>query len=209
MAKIYGQLEKAQLENVGADPSAGYPGRVFFNTVTKKAKLDDGVIVKELGGGGGGMSILWRNDSELAAIEETIYGIFCYGFSPGETQKVESVLKVPDSYTAGGQIRAKGKVFAKASGGNILLQTTATLVRNGVDILSSTTNQRVSTNSAQAIATGYLEYIVEFDLTSTIGEINSVAVGANDSIKIAISRSTDTSTEIAYIAPSSIEILNA
>lgn len=42
MAKIYSQLEKAQMENLAADPSAGVIGRLWWNTVSGKAMLDDG-----------------------------------------------------------------------------------------------------------------------------------------------------------------------
>lgn len=183
-----------------------YEGALWWATDENKLYGDDGANLTNIGSGGGS-SLLWRNDDELAAIEETIFGILCYGFSPGETQKITTVMKVPDSYSPGAQIRAKGKFFARNSGGNILLQTTATLVRNGVDIISSTTNQRVSTNSAETIVTGDLEYIVIWDISSTIGQINAVGISANDSIKISVSRATDTSTETAYIAPSSIEVL--
>lgn len=48
MAKIYGQLERAQLENLGADPSGGIAGRVFYNTADSKPKVDNGAAIKEL-----------------------------------------------------------------------------------------------------------------------------------------------------------------
>jgi hypothetical protein len=42
MSKIYGQLEKAQIENVGALPTAGVKGRVVFLTTDSKVYIDDG-----------------------------------------------------------------------------------------------------------------------------------------------------------------------
>jgi hypothetical protein len=46
MAKIYSQLEKAQLENRGSDPSAGTTGLVYINTATGKVMVDDGSSVR-------------------------------------------------------------------------------------------------------------------------------------------------------------------
>lgn len=48
MAKIYGQLEKAQLENLAVDPSPGKAGGVHFNTADEVAKLDDGSALHEI-----------------------------------------------------------------------------------------------------------------------------------------------------------------
>ena len=48
MAKIYGELEKAQLENVAADPTLGVTGRAVINTTDGKVKVDDGTSVKAM-----------------------------------------------------------------------------------------------------------------------------------------------------------------
>lgn len=48
MAKIYGQLENAQLENKSSDYSTGVVGRVWFNTGTGVIKYDDGSNVKTI-----------------------------------------------------------------------------------------------------------------------------------------------------------------
>ncbi len=48
MAKIWGQLERAQLENLAADPSGGVSGRVFFNATDKRVRVDDGVAVQDV-----------------------------------------------------------------------------------------------------------------------------------------------------------------
>src|ERR1044072_2814917 len=46
--KVYGQLEKAQLENVTATPTAGKAGRLVFRTDTAKIKVDDGTQFLEV-----------------------------------------------------------------------------------------------------------------------------------------------------------------
>jgi hypothetical protein len=48
MAKIFGQLENAQLENKAADYSAGVAGRFWINTVSLLPKFDTGAAIKEL-----------------------------------------------------------------------------------------------------------------------------------------------------------------
>ena len=51
MAKIYGQLERAQLENLASDPSAGTRGRVFWNNTLGRARVDNGSTIEDLGSG--------------------------------------------------------------------------------------------------------------------------------------------------------------
>ena len=48
MAKIWGQLERAQVENVGALPTAGIKGRIVFLTTDNKFYMDNGTSYKLL-----------------------------------------------------------------------------------------------------------------------------------------------------------------
>jgi hypothetical protein len=48
MAKIYGQLERAQIENVGALPTPGVKGRYVFLTTDSKFYFDDGTAFREV-----------------------------------------------------------------------------------------------------------------------------------------------------------------
>lgn len=48
MAKIYGQLENAQLENKAADYATGVAGRYWLNTTSLLAKFDTGAAIKTL-----------------------------------------------------------------------------------------------------------------------------------------------------------------
>lgn len=45
---VYGELKFADLHNLAADPSAGIIGRIYWNTVTLKAMLDDGTTILAL-----------------------------------------------------------------------------------------------------------------------------------------------------------------
>lgn len=46
--KVYSQLERAQLENLGADPAAATEGRIWWRTDTDKVKVDTGAAILEL-----------------------------------------------------------------------------------------------------------------------------------------------------------------
>ena len=72
MAKIYGELEKAQLENVTANPSLGTTGRAAFNTTTGKAVLDDGTSVKNMVTEDGAATL---ENKTIAAGSNTITGL--------------------------------------------------------------------------------------------------------------------------------------
>jgi hypothetical protein len=76
------------------------------------------------------------------------------------------------------------------------MRTVATLIRVATDPVSSTTNQRTSTNAAITLsgATQDEAQLLDFDLSSATGQINSVAVSANDLILVRLFRDTDTAT---------------
>jgi hypothetical protein len=46
--KVYGQLEAASLENLSTDPTLAVGGRIYFNTTTNTAVLDDGTNKRAL-----------------------------------------------------------------------------------------------------------------------------------------------------------------
>lgn len=46
--KLYGQAENAQLENKAADYTAGPVGRIWWNTTSGQAKIDDGTNIRAL-----------------------------------------------------------------------------------------------------------------------------------------------------------------
>jgi hypothetical protein len=48
MANIYGELTRAQLESLSADPTAGVTGRVFWHTVDLQFKSDSGTAVRAM-----------------------------------------------------------------------------------------------------------------------------------------------------------------
>jgi hypothetical protein len=77
------------------------------------------------------------------------------------------------------------------------MQTVATLIRPGTDAITSTTNQRTSTNSALNLSGGTVNIpqLIAFDLSSSIGQINGVNISSGDLIIVKLTRSAvDTAT---------------
>lgn len=144
-------------------------------------------------GGGGGGSLIWIEDANapLAAVENFMR---VYQYQSGLGQDLYTVLKVPATYTPGAQIKMRTFWYSPDASGTALIQTVSTLIRAGVDLITSTANQRTSTNAAvtQSGATQNIPQGVLLDITSTIGEINAVAVSAGDIIVVSLTRGTDT-----------------
>jgi hypothetical protein len=193
--KVYGQLEKAQFENVAVDPSPGYPGRAIWNTATKQAKIDDGVKMLSLGGGGGGASLVWNTDNGTPF--EVDNGALAFIFSvPAEGPQVnKAFFKVPESYNAGSQIKLYIHRYSADVTNTVLINANTYLVRTGTDPMDDTTNVEASGNVATALpGTAKVPQKIVLPLTSATGTINGVAVAAGDLLRIEMGRGTDTST---------------
>lgn len=145
--------------------------------------------------GGGGGSLAWE-ESENAPLPAIENNIRIYSFATGLAQSLYAVIKVPSTYTAGNPIKLKTYVYSNDTSGDVHMKTVATLIRVATDPVSSTTNQRTSTNAAITLsgATQDEAQLLDFDLSSATGQINSVAVSANDLILVRLFRDTDTAT---------------
>jgi hypothetical protein len=143
------------------------------------------------------VSIQWseNNTSPISSFEN---GLLVYYFQSALTQVLNTVVHVPTSYFTGNQIRLRFPFYDGDSTGTALLQTVATLIRSGTDVIISTTNQRTSTNTAVTLSSGTssIPQQVAFDLTDSTGKINSVSVSPGDSILVSLKRGTDTGTGI-------------
>lgn len=211
--KVYGQLEKAQLEVLSSDPT-GYPGRVYFNLVTGKVKYYNSVLsawtsLGTIAGNGTGNSLLWTNEGPDAALQQIENGQSVFLFSSAQNQQVTTVLRVPLSYVTGNPITAYIGAYSPGTAGTWLLTATSILIRAGIDNFDSTLNSRGSTNSAVLnTSTANKLVVVSLDLTDSSGKINNVAVSAGDLIKISLARSggsdgndlrlLDVPSEVAY-----------
>lgn len=150
-------------------------------------------------GGGGGSSVHWVEGVASPVPSVTDYNDLVYGFvDTDETQSIYALIKVPASYQAGLPIEMLTTFYSADTSGTALIRAQATLIRSGTDAISSTTNQRTTTNSAVTLsgATQNEPQAVTLDLTDGSGQINGVAVSAGDLIRVRLYRdcSTDTAT---------------
>lgn len=170
----------------------------------------DGNIWQSFGsGGGGGGGANWQPVDGLAPIEGLEYGEKTLQFDQGAGQAVNLMIKVPASYVAGSPIKMRVSHFSPSNANNFKFQTLATLIRNNVDAITTTTNQRTSTNGDVLNTLANKLVQVEYDLTSTSGQINAVNVSAGDLILVRLSRvapSGAEDTDIVRAIPSSTEV---
>lgn len=186
---------------------AAEAGDIYYNTTLSKVRVYTNAW-GSLGGGGGGSSLNWIEDAAapLASFE---YSQLVYSFMDAETQFLYAAVRVPSTYSAGSQINLRGLFYANATANTVLMQTLATLIRTGTDAVSSTTNQRTSTNSAITLATtANKPNSFVCDLTDSGGQINGVGVSAGDLILVRLTRdtATDTSTADAVFPPYCSEV---
>ena len=206
--KVYGTLDKAQLENLASDPSiSALKGYIFYNTTESRAKVYNGTNWQVLGGGAGGSTLQWHDGDSDTPIEETEYNTIVRKFQDGLGQVLPATYVVPSSYIAGTQIKLRCLIYGETSTTDLLLSGTTTLIRVDTDVLSSTTNQHSSTNTTKTITTAYIPYTIDIDLTDASGEINSVAVEPGDILKIELSRGTDSDTADLRFIPFATDVI--
>lgn len=155
-------------------------------------------------GAGGGASITLIEDTD-APESVILAGRRYYKLVSGLTQYLYASVRVPSTYIAGSPIKMRVRGFARALTDTILLQSLATLNRTGTDAITSTTNQRTSTNAAAANVVDTPQNFL-LDLTGTDGTINSVAVAAGDEISARLQRGTDVNTNDLYVEALSVEV---
>ena len=160
-------------------------------------------------GGGGGGSLEW-NDAEAEAPEkDALYETIVHKFTKGDAgnQKLYAIVKVPENYAVGKQVKMHIKMFSETGDGSstIFLKSTSYLLRPGTDAIDSTSNSHASTNSAKTLsATAKRVETESLDLSDASGEINSVAISAGDLIKVVLERGSDTDTDnINFLSSSS------
>jgi hypothetical protein len=183
-----------------------YEGAMYFATDENKFYGDDGVNLISVGSGGGGISIGWNNDGEFAVPKETKYGIDFYSFTKDLDQKLPGIFKIPSSYAAGSPITLRGKIVPDSSGGNVLLTMKSTLIRQGTDLISSTVNQHISTNTTESVVNADQEIAVNWDITENDGQINGISINAGDTILLEVYRGTDTNAGDILFSTSTIEV---
>ncbi len=207
----HGDMEYADLEDLGADPANPVAGkqRVYIKNGVMYFRDDLGSVTPVGSGGGGGGGAAWYPQPGNAPLEDTENGEKVFLFESGLAQVCTLWLKVPSSYLAGSPVTMKLGAYSEAAANAFLLKATATLVRKNVDAVDSVTNQHASTNTAltNTVSKQYRE--LNIDLSSGGGALNSVAISPGDLIRIELTRQvggSDTDTTDVRFIPSATEI---
>lgn len=211
--RIQGADVKTEAELVSAGADKTYLPRdtqIYVTALGINKTLDDAITDGDIGGsGGGGVNLNWVQDTPGPILEvDSGTLILTARFVAAITQSLVTGFRVPDNYQAGKPIKLKLPFYSNDTTGNVLMQTVATLIRNSTDVVTTTTNQRTSTNSAVTLGAGTQNetQTVTFDLTDTSGQINSVAVAVGDFIKIQLKRGTDTAVSDANVWPDAYSV---
>lgn len=187
-------------------PAIGNEGEIRLDSASGLFKGWNGSVWASLGGGGAGGGLRWNPVSGSAPVESEENGERVYLFGLGGSQRMAVFLKIPNSYAAGSPIKMKLAQYSPDTSGTGLLTTTAYLVKEGADEVSSTTNAKVSTNAAvtNTVADQYRE--IEVQLSETNGELNSVAVSPGDLIRVELTRGSDSGASDIRFIPSATEV---
>lgn len=177
-----------------ANPAAG-KRKVYFKSDGVFYQLNSAGVERPIGSGGGGGSLQWLEDANApVAVVENFMRVF--SFESGLAQGLYALIRVPQSYISGSPIKLFSEFYSNDTSGNALIRTTTTLIRQGVDLISSVTNQQVSSNAAVTLsgATQNIPQALTLDLTNSSGQVNAVAVSAGDLLLVRLERGTDTAT---------------
>lgn len=181
-------------------------GTIVYASDQSRFYGDNGSALVGIGSGGGGGSSLSWTEAENAPTTTLINNVLHYVFEAGLGQSLYTLVNIPSTYTAGDQVKVRIKFNSADTSGTALMQTVATLIRDS-DLVTTTTNQRTSTNSAVTLSgsTQNKNQTVEFDITSATGQINSVSISGQ--IMTRLTRGTDTSTGPLYVPVYGAEVI--
>jgi hypothetical protein len=180
----------AGVHSVAVDGETPLLGDVEFvaGTNVELDQVGQQITISATGGGGGG-SLQWVEaaDSPTPEVEANMQ---VYKFESGLGQKIYALVRVPSTYVAGSPINLRMAMYSQGTTGDARIATVATLIRVGVDAITSTTNQHSSTNSAITLGAGTVNkpQNLVLDLTEGDGQINGVAVSPNDLILVQLTR---------------------
>lgn len=209
-----GNFEYFDMEDLEADPAAPLTAdyhRLYMKEGIPYFRSTGGAITPlGSGGGGGGGGANWQPVAGLGPVEDYEYSEKVWDFEIGAAQALTLWVKVPSSYIAGRKISMKAAFYSPSTSNVWRFQTVAALVRKNNDAITSTANQNTQNSGDITNAVANRMNELSFDLTSSVGTINSLGVQAGDIIKVTLSRvtpsGTDDTADIRFI-PSSTEVI--
>jgi hypothetical protein len=183
-------------------PGTPANGMVRFNNDSNVLEYYGNSAWNDLGGGGGGGSLQWRAQAPTAPVATEENNELVYEFS-SSAERLYASVRVPQSYNSK-QVKLYTTWYHSTAGAQVDFQSTATLVRSGLDLVTSTTNQETDTETIASSVQNQAEGLV-FNLTSSTGTVNGTAVSPGDLILIALAR-TDSNAGTAKFLPNGIEL---
>lgn len=176
-------------------------GLLVYNTTSAKLNQYNGSAWSEVGSsGGGGGSLQWveQDNSPTPAISNNMR---VYEFGDELAQELWTVVRIPNSFVAGAPVSLKMGFYANGTSNAVSMLSLTTLVRAGTDAVTSTTNQRTSTNSAVTLSGSANKLnTISLDITSSTGQVNGVSVSAGDLLIVKLYRATgDSFNDSAYM----------
>lgn len=167
------------------------------DTKTMYQVIDNALV--PAGSGGGGSSLVWEKTGTLSPTGSAVDGFNLEDFSYFDVQEVYATFVVPTSYRSGKQITLVGaSFFCAGNSGNVLFRADCALLKPGTTILGTYPNIRTTTNTENTLTVANrLENVGTLDITSSIGEINGVAVAAGDKLRIRLYRNVTSETSSA------------
>ena len=164
-----------------------------------------------LGGGGGsgegGAGARWTPPDGTGALELEENGQQVYVFESALTNSLVLWVTIPSGYVPGTQINMDLGLYVAGTSLTVLMSAVTTLIREGGDAIGSVSNQHSSVNSAITLGSPSLRLEkVTIDLTDGSGEVNAVAVGSDDILKIELTRGVGTNSADIKFIPSSTQV---
>lgn len=142
--------------------------------------------------------INWWGDGADSPEMGTNLGLKIWTFAVTADQALYGAISVPSNYISGSPITVRIRTYNTSGTSTMLLKATSTLIPAGTAI-TSTTNQRTTTNTATASSGVNVIREQDLDVSSSTGTINSVAIGAGDLILLKMFRGTDTSQDVVFV----------
>lgn len=212
--KVYGQLEKAQLELLAASTSTLtplVPGRIYFDTDSNTLKVYSGSTwltfsTGGASGGGGGSNLSWTNEGDNAALTQVENGLTVFQFEQLLQQQVKTSILVPASFVTGTQIYLYIAAYSPSSSNEFRFTVVSTLILAGTDTISSSSLIEQSSVSTTNTLSNKLNRIA-LTLTDSSGKVGGTTVRPGDLLLVQLFRySADTDTGVVRVLASGSEV---
>lgn len=196
------RIDSGSSPSIADFPTFATPSTETTNiTITNSTGADQDIAVVVLhngggsAGGGGGGSLLWTQVAGAAPIEDLEFNNNVYFFSQGASQEIATYIKVPQSYELGTPIKMHVSAYSPNDTDEWRIQTTSTLLRNGIDAINNSLNQKISDSGDVVNTLAYVYRELSLDISDSAGKINNVAISAGDLIKVELTRIAPSGTE--------------